>query len=307
MRKTALQLIDQLPNGTPLECFEGLVTRVHERRAGTNTHGEWSFQNIDLSDGSTKVTVRLKNREAFPPHWSGKHILVTHGINSKTSKPCGIEVQDEDYNQKMYRRIICTYAADIALLDPNEAPPPRQQTQQNQQRQPSQQQQPPQDQQRQTNNRQPQQPTDGLLDAKRTIARISTLYLMCYDAAVNQAHQIYQRHGYAVPPGTVGIMADKLAMESIRRVQIDTLPMSAPPTNVRPLSDLIPIAEQQWDTVLERRTNVEERAKAQAQQPPQQQRPPTQQRPPQTQTQSQTNDLPVDQYGNIEGDDEIPF
>jgi hypothetical protein len=275
MRKTNLQIIDELPNGTPLEAFEGRVEKVWNRLQGENEHGDWSFQNLEITSGGTKVTVKLKDREPFPESWKGKEILVTHGVHGKTGKATGIEVIDENVKGKTMRRIKVTASAEIALLDASEAPPARQQRQEAPREQQHRQERPaqPQETRRPAAPQQSDHSGDPVREAKILIAQVRTLHLLCYDAAVATAHDIYDRHGYAVPPGTVGIVADKYLMEAIRRTNIQGLPMTAPEPKGKPLSDLLPFCEAAWDAVTTRRVQVEEKAKEALHKPQEQHQP----------------------------------
>ena len=179
---------------------------------------------------------------------------------------------------------------------PQQQPAPRQQaaTQQHPQQQRQQPAQQNGGQQRQNGGQQTQQKTGSTKEARVILAKISTLYGLCYDAAVAKAWDIYERHGYAVMPGTVGIMADKLLMESIRRVHVEDLPTSNPAElKGRPLCELLPFLEEALDHNLARRTQVEAAAKetarsgAPAAEQPRQQVQPSQQPAPAQQT-SQT-------------------
>jgi len=282
MKKTNLQIIDQLPNGTPLEAFEGKVLKVWGRKSGENEHGAWSFQNLEITNGAQKVTVKLKNRELFPESWKNRDILVTHGTHGKTGKAIGIEVKDETVKDEEVRRIFVNEHAEIALLDGNDAPPRREQPRDDRRQEqpqearerprqddrPQERQQTRQEpQERRQEQRQPEQSHDAIREAKTIIAQIRTLHVLCYDAAVATAHDIHARHGYAFPPGTVGIIGDKYLMEAIRRTNLQSLPLTAPERKGRPLSELLPFCEAAWDAVTERRVKVEEQAKQTVQKP----------------------------------------
>lgn len=270
MKLTRLSLVDELPEGTQLQAVEGRITAVYEYNTGEHPqHGPWSMQNCTLEGDGVKVKVLLKDRPELHSGWKGKNVVITAYQNDK-GKWSGIKTEDNDYNGTVTRRLRITGSANIEdsagggqseqYASPKDVPQQRQQAPQQQRHQSK-----PQQQQRQQTQ---QQGSDPTLNAKKMIARIATLQIMCYDAAVQQAWTIFDRHGYAILPGTVGIMADKLFMESIRRIELDQLPFTVKePLKGRPLAELLPYLEESIDKGIERRTAAEERAKREVSEP----------------------------------------
>jgi hypothetical protein len=300
MKLTKLELIPDLPEGTQLQAVEGKITAVYDYNQGQHPeHGPWSMQNATLEWGGQKVKLNLKNRPDAK-QFKGKHVIIEALHNQDKNKWSGIATEDNDYNGTVTRRLKITASAQMYDADSGgEAPrsePARQQSTPQRQAQSER----PATQQRQQPTTQRQTPpADDVMKVKRKIAQITTLYGYCYDAAVAAAHRIHSRHGYVVVPATVGIMADKFMMETIRRIELDFLPLSDPSAlKGKPLSALIPFLEEAIDKGVARRTQVEEQAK----------------NPPQRKAQADmpTAPPPTDDFGegSIQDgmeDDDIPF
>lgn len=328
--------IKTFPTGTNAEGLAGRILKVGQFYSGTGNFGDWSFQDIELQDATGKIAVCLDKRPELAQDWNGANVTFTPGQHQ--SKPCGIIAEDHQPKARQgqqppqaYRRVRVTPSATMEDTGGQPAPahqeqkrtaydsaqeaqgrPAPQSRQQNapapQQRQNTQA--PPQRQQtqpqRQTEPTQ-QQGAGSTTEARRTLAKIATLYGLCYDAAVATAWNIHERHGYTILPTVVGIMADKYLMETIRRVSVDDLPTSNPAElKGRPLCDLIPFLEEALDANLARRAAVEEQAKTH---PPQETRRPNPANPRQPERAQEPEPEPEQKDSWQEGleSDEIPF
>lgn len=249
--------VKECANDAILEAIQGTITYIGSRKTGSHdTHGPWSFQTIGLTDEKgEKLDVKLNNRdEIFAGEWKGKRVQINSTINTKNNRT-GLYAVTEEYQGKTYQKAKATATAEITCLDGTVGGQQvRQAVEQNLGHQPASQEQPSHQQANHPPQGQQRAPAASsgeksqLQKAKERIARLAGLQGVCYDAAVQVAHGIYERHGIAIMPGSVGIMGDKIWMEMVRKTDIDLLPMlpySEQPFKGRPLDELIPAMRQQ--------------------------------------------------------------
>lgn len=252
MKVHSYAFVRECTDGAILEALEGQITFIGQRRSGEGEHGEWSFQTIAITDPKgDKLDVKLKDREEMKPHWKGKTVRIASTINSKNNRT-GLYAVTEQHEGKTYYKAKATGSA--MIVDLAEAASGQGLSEAVEERlsqgarpaeaaaavaasAPAQQE------------RAPRAPADEFWKNVRIrMAKIAGLQAACYDAAVYNAHGIYQRHGIAIMPGAVGIMADKIFIELARKTDIDLLPTEPyklTPFRGEPLSALIPAMRQQ--------------------------------------------------------------
>lgn len=265
MNPTSIALItSEFNHGDTLGCVEGHMTKVFPRKASPPDAKEpWSFQNGELvqPNGDT-IKVKFKGCEDMTG-WKGRFVRINCHVGDK-GKRTGLYVEDEEYNGAKTRMLKITPSAGImdagAVSGGEKLAQHYEQTQQRAQGPPSgppQQSAPPPPREESRQAPPPRQTAPAgdekefLKRVRERIARISGLQAMCFDAAVHQAHKMLERHGVAVAPGAVGIMGDKIFMETIRRTDIDLLPMDPHaliPYRGKPLSELIEVWRDQLAT-----------------------------------------------------------
>lgn len=237
----------RFPNETPLEAIEGTITAVYPRKSGTTQQGKpWSFQDGAFADATGAVMkLKLVGCEDFPTSWKGRRVRIT-SVKSDRGRT-GLYALDDEYNGQTTRKIKLTPSHTI--VDLAESRPVQGLSQAVEQHlPPAQHQAPPQHTHAPTSPSHHAAPPATGVDAGPLIARIAGLQAKCYDAAVHNAHGIYERHGIALMPGAVGVMGDKIFMEVIRRIEPSMLPMNpykAAPFKGRPLDELLPVMRQQ--------------------------------------------------------------
>lgn len=239
MRISAVSAINEMPHGTKLEAIRGTIKKVHPIKTGTNSHGDWSMQNLLFFDNTGEITIVLKDRAELTKEWAGCMVLITAGEHGK--KPIGIEAEDNEYNSVVTRRIKVTPSATIEdgreIADTQQQPPQTQQQQRPKQAPPSQRAAPPPNyaEEERTEQRQtapapqqqrpapgPQSPpagstpsaADRVTAVRKTVFSLVTLYSIAHDAAVYHAASVFQRHGHVMPPEAVGALATTLFIES---------------------------------------------------------------------------------------------
>lgn len=258
MRITTVAGSEQISRGNKLEAIRGRITKIYDRKTGTNEHGEWAMQTLVFQDDTGTIDLMLKDREPIDPGWKGCMVLISAG--EYKGHPCGIEM--DEYKEK--RRFKVTASATIeqgsrpssqqeqqrpsnhqprqSLQDEErqEQQRSRPNSQQEQQRPPQRQQEqaPPRQQQSQPpaqrqQERPPQQdPASYIADTKRSVMSLAHLYTICHDAAVLHATSVYTRHGFAPHPASIGALATTLFIESNRK-QIGA---NLPPTDLTRLT-----------------------------------------------------------------------
>ena len=233
MNPTPFSVIKQhLADGAVLECIEGKITKLFPRKSGTGEHGEWSFQNGEMSDAAGDlIEIKWKGCEDVPGSWKGKTVRVYSHKGEKGRT--GLYAFDDEYQGKTTRKVKIISTAEMvnaadarggeglaAAVDekldqrqraadaapqqsaPRQEAPARQETGS-------------------------AAPPDFLLNVKKRAARLAAMHGICVDAAVHSAHGVLQRHGYAMVPQAVLILADKIFMETVRRSEPDLMPMNA--------------------------------------------------------------------------------
>jgi len=225
-----------MPHGTKLEAIRGTIKKVYPIKTGTNSHGNWSMQNLLFFDNTGEITIVLKDRAELTKEWADCVVLITAGEHGK--KPTGIEAEDNEYNDVVTRRIKVTPSATIE--DGREIADTQQQPTQQQQRPvqppPSQRAAPPpnyaaEERQEQRNSAPPpaQRPAAGpqrppagsepstqdrLQAVRKTVFSLVTLYNIAHDAAVYHSATVFQRHGHVMRPEAVGALATTLFIEA---------------------------------------------------------------------------------------------
>lgn len=102
-----LKTINEQPDGFCPPEVAVKIAKVWERKSGTNDTGDWSFQNVDVDQGGTKATLKLKNLPEFPNTRVGQTVTIranksdTHGLT-------GIKTETREYNGKSYKSIVIT-------------------------------------------------------------------------------------------------------------------------------------------------------------------------------------------------------
>lgn len=262
MNPTSIALIkSEFNHGDTLGCVEGHMTKVFPRKASPPDAKEpWSFQNGELvqQNGDT-IKVKFKGCEDMTG-WKGRFVRINCHVNDK-NKRTGLYVEDEEYQGNKVRMLKITPSASIMdaaqvsggeklaqhydqtqqrAQGPPQAPP--------QQSAPP----PPREESRQAPPPRQTAPQQGekeiLMRTRERIAKIAGLQQICFDAAVHAGHKILERHGVALAPGSIGIMGDKIFMETIRRTEIDLLPMDPHaiiPYRGKPLTALIEVWRSQ--------------------------------------------------------------
>lgn len=254
MQLQQLWEIQNLPDNMRLSGIAGRITKLHGRKAGQNSVGEWSLQNGEISDGQTVIQFQLKDREELPQSYLNADVTI-EAINSKQHGLTGIAVFDDNYKGTVTRKIKITPTAQIMMAGGAQQPAPQQtQPQQQYQQQAPPQQAPQQQYQQQAPQQQYQQQTqpqqrsdaewDGhgtnqpaqaparptkeeearrrLYDCKRSLIQICNLHTLCRIIVERQeaplVHAVTGRtmseSEMQAATASIFIKADKLGMNS---------------------------------------------------------------------------------------------
>jgi len=258
MKVHSLAFIKECPDKAPLEAVEGTITKLFGRKSGTTAKGEWSLQNGELMTPEGPIGILFNGCPEVDQSWRNKKVRICSTVHD--NKRSGLYAHDDKYkgNQTRIVRMTSTYQMfDLAqahqggglveAFDQRNAPPSQQAPA------PAPEPQRVYDHAPQTQNAPTRQPQangdfDFVTAVRQKIAKIACLQSVCYDAAVHNAHRIFENHGIAIMPGAVGVMGDKIFMETIRRIDIDLLPMDSykqHPFKGKPMDILIPHMRQQ--------------------------------------------------------------
>ncbi len=129
----ALEDIFEHPADAPLFCVVATLKTVFGQKRGTiktgkNIGGTWIIQNLVLTDGQTEIDVAVKDREEeIPQSWKGREIMLEAHKGDRGYT--GLYAIDDDFGDKITRKIKCTPTCIISLVEGGELPPAKQQHQ----------------------------------------------------------------------------------------------------------------------------------------------------------------------------------
>ena len=86
------------------------IDKVHDRKSGEGEYGEWSFQNVDISENGTKSQLKLKNVREFPREHEGRQVRIASNHSDKHGLT-GLRVETREYKGKDYQNIVITESA----------------------------------------------------------------------------------------------------------------------------------------------------------------------------------------------------
>lgn len=124
----------QLPTmmeGQVVPGIEGTLSRIYEWKDGTNKNGHWSFQNGEITDDQGgKVMLKFTNYDEIAQAAKGQRVRITS--NQTQNGIHGVKVFDDDYNEKITRKLKITGAASFEIVgggnQPQQQAPQQQQT-----------------------------------------------------------------------------------------------------------------------------------------------------------------------------------
>lgn len=122
MRILKIADVCALEDGETVPSVRGRLTAIYDRKSGQNDRGAYSFQNAELDDGSGKIKVKLKDRDALLPVWKGKLVVIS--CNESKTGLTGVKAADDEYKGKISRILWVTPSAhiDLAEADNQQAP-----------------------------------------------------------------------------------------------------------------------------------------------------------------------------------------
>lgn len=255
-RTTPIGDLQRLADKASVAAVEGTIKAIYEiSRAPQTSSRRWTRQDMILTDRTGEIRVKVWNQKEIPPEWKGRHIRIDHFLDDR-NRSCDLAVAHNEYQGnvevqlRVDKRAILTDMANArstrevgdAYREQRQEREPEREPDRTERRPPEQQ-------------RKKEAPTDTLLEAKKLLARYRGLWNVCYDAAVATAHDVNERHGYAMVPGAVGIIADKMFAEMCRKLghDVNNLPIDPYARNEdgsvdyrgRPLSKHIEVLNEQ--------------------------------------------------------------
>lgn len=219
----ALSEINGMEEDMPVTGLKGKITKIWKWRNGNDGEREWSFQDVELTDGEVTVTVTLKNREQLAESWKGKqvHILAKHGEKGWT----GLRAKFDDYKQKNV--VLMTPSAKIVatanLMDKptdSDEPTPEEDGDLAPQRPPAR----PVPAQRTAAQATAAGQMDSYRQARALAGKCLNAHKIAIDAAINWATYVTNKHGITVPFDQVSTHATSIFIKLDRDGVIDELP-----------------------------------------------------------------------------------
>lgn len=114
----------------PIGCVQGVITQIWKAKKGTtaSTGNPWSIQNVVLRCHDGEVKLWVKDREEISMGWKNRTIRVE--CNQGEKGLTGLYVYDDDFNNKVERKLKVTPSANVFLIDETAGQRPAQQPQQ---------------------------------------------------------------------------------------------------------------------------------------------------------------------------------
>lgn len=120
MRVIPLSEVLLMEPGEIVTATKGKLKSVFERNTGTNEHGDWSLQNLVITDGAAEIKVKVGDRDAIPQAWKGK-LIYLNSINGEKGIT-GLKIKSDTYKGTTSKILSATPTAEIGLEDGSAAP-----------------------------------------------------------------------------------------------------------------------------------------------------------------------------------------
>ncbi|MEM4247636.1 MAG: hypothetical protein QXH80_00010 [Candidatus Nanoarchaeia archaeon] len=101
--------------GEIVPAIKCVLSKLYERKSGTNNVGEWSIQNGELSDSTGILRVMFNGRDEIPEEYVGKEIILSSTMSKHGMY--GVKVEEEEYKGKKYVQVRVSQAAAISLFE----------------------------------------------------------------------------------------------------------------------------------------------------------------------------------------------
>lgn len=120
-RVSTIAEVIAMDNDDIIKIVRGTIKKRFERKSGKNDKGDWSFENLKLSDGKDEIDVSLKGREPLPSIFKvGSRIVISAHQGEKGWT--GVKAVDEEVNGSTIRKIRVTPTGDVELENSGSAP-----------------------------------------------------------------------------------------------------------------------------------------------------------------------------------------
>lgn len=213
-----------LDPGDPISGVKGKILDVYEFKTGNKGDKDWSVQNIMIQDRTGKVKVVLWNQQEIRKSSKGREIFILTGRHSKTNKPIGLEMEEQEYQGKTYTNIKASDSAEVGFEEGGGNSDP--------------------DDDESTKGQQSDQSSDGLRFGRHKAAQFANGYLLVLQASSHIA-KIAEENGIPISDAhfqamnhTIFIAMDKSgAMDGLPVKPIDFKPVSRPKLQPEPEPD----------------------------------------------------------------------
>jgi hypothetical protein len=101
MRLVTIAEANAMDIGEKVPCIKGKILKVYDQTTGTNEHGAWSIQNVELvdpNDVKIKLRVKLFNQKPVEKSWQGRILYIESAQGEKGVKH--VTMVEDTYKKK---------------------------------------------------------------------------------------------------------------------------------------------------------------------------------------------------------------
>ena len=108
-------ILENMEDSMPVTELTVKVTEIYTRKDGTSEFGPWSFQDIKVEDETGEIYIKCKNVAEMEVL---KNQRVTFSaVQSKQYGWVGLKTKDEEWQDKITRKLQLTSACDISIVE----------------------------------------------------------------------------------------------------------------------------------------------------------------------------------------------
>lgn len=117
LRKVEIADLANMDSGRTVPCVEGVLSAVYEvKKMPSSRGGTWTVQNATLKSGPDDITVKFVD---YPDQSQKKRKLVRICCGESDRGISGVSVKDEEWNEKMYRKLVVREPAQVTVIAEN--------------------------------------------------------------------------------------------------------------------------------------------------------------------------------------------
>lgn len=118
MRVSPIAEVLGMQAGTPIEAVAGVVVAITEYKTGQNRYGDWSIQNVTITDGQARLKVKVVNHQEVTKEWMNHRLFFIAGVGKKAGGTVGLKVELDTYKNVTSTIVSCTEAGSLCGTEP---------------------------------------------------------------------------------------------------------------------------------------------------------------------------------------------